>query len=194
MSRKQNNFNKTDQRWSPRENCFLDKVFICNSYLVDKFIHGASPLDEDFVETTEAAGIGHIPGVGDCHLIRLCLPSLLYAKLFVKSARFNWCAEFCFCCVAVVYCCTLPLQWECLWSSLKQCWITSTASIMIHEASRFVTREANFVTENTKKISIICHQTLFVRNEDWGSKIKKPNNIIALIVIGIVCSLEQLWR
>ena len=48
--------------------------------LIDKFVHRAFPFEQDFVEALEATGIGHIPGVGDCHggaLISLSAGSLL---------------------------------------------------------------------------------------------------------------------
>ena len=35
--------------------------------LIDKFVHGAFPFEQNFVEAPEAAGIGHVARVWDCH-------------------------------------------------------------------------------------------------------------------------------
>ena len=35
--------------------------------LIDKFVHGAFPFEQNFVEATEPAGIGHVSRVGDRH-------------------------------------------------------------------------------------------------------------------------------
>ena len=38
-----------------------------SGYLINKFIYGSLPLEEDLVEAAEAAGVGHVPGVRDGH-------------------------------------------------------------------------------------------------------------------------------
>lgn len=59
--------------------------------LIDKFVHGAFPFEQNFVEAPEAAGIGHIPRVGDCHcdaLFSLYLNSESQ-KMYFQTALFR---------------------------------------------------------------------------------------------------------
>ena len=42
-------------------------------YLVDQFVDGSPPFDEDLVEASEATGVGHISRVRNCHFVTLQL-------------------------------------------------------------------------------------------------------------------------
>ena len=66
--------------------------------LIDKFVHRAFPFEQDFVEAPEATGIGHIPGVGDCHggaLISLFTAGSLLSQRHRKCI-FNVCSKCCY--------------------------------------------------------------------------------------------------
>ena len=40
--------------------------------LVDQFVDGSPPPEEDLVKTTKTAGVANISCVGDCHGVRQC--------------------------------------------------------------------------------------------------------------------------
>ena len=52
-----------------RPNIFAQRPnHMMDTDLIDKFVHGAFPFEQDFVEAAESAGIGHVPRVGDGHV------------------------------------------------------------------------------------------------------------------------------
>ena len=57
--------------------------------LIDKFVHGAFPFEQNFVEAPEATGIGHIARVGDCHCNALFSLYLSHRKCIFKLTIFR---------------------------------------------------------------------------------------------------------